>query len=140
IRDAHCEPQPTPMIPILVGGGGEQLTLPLVARHADWWNYNSCTVEEYARKLHILKEHCHKIGRNPSEIKLTYLGTASVSEDPAQVVRDPKKHLVAGSSAEVIRELEQFQALGVSHFIFRFLDIPSLERFVATVAPHFNTA
>ncbi|MBA2678874.1 MAG: hypothetical protein H0U76_10845, partial [Ktedonobacteraceae bacterium] len=57
-----------------------------------------------------------------------------------QVVRDPKKHLVAGSSAEVIRELEQFQALGVSHFIFRFLDVPSLERFVATVVPHFSTA
>ena len=137
IQDAFCEPQPHPPIPLLIGGGGEEKTLAIVARRADWWNFNSCTVEEYARKLAVLKNHCARIGRNPAEIKLTYLSTASVSENPDQVVRNPQKHFVAGSSAEVIRELERFHDVGVTHFMFRFLDPESLERFVSTVVPHF---
>ncbi len=137
IRDAYCEPQPHPAIPLLIGGGGEEKTLAIVARRADWWNFNSCTVEEYARKLAVLKSHCERVGRDPAEIKLTYLSTASVSENPAEVVRSPQKHFVSGSSAEVVRELERFHAVGVTHFIFRFLDPESLERFVQTIVPHF---
>ena len=137
IRDAYCEPRPNPSIPLLIGGGGEEKTLAIVARRADWWNFNSCSVEEYAHKVAILKSHCVRIGRDPAEIKLTYLSTASVSEDPKQVVRSPQKHFVAGNSAEVINELERFQAVGVTHFMFRFLDPESLERFVKTVVPHF---
>jgi len=137
IRDAYCEPQPDPPIPLLIGGGGEEKTLAIVACHADWWNFNSSPVGEYARKVAILKDHCTRVGRNPADIKLTYLGTASVSEEPGQVVRHPQKHFVAGNSAEVIRELEQFHEVGVTHFMFRFLDPESLERFVNTVVPHF---
>ena len=137
IQDAYCEPQPHPPIPLLIGGGGEEKTLAIVARRADWWNYNSSTVEEYGRKLDILKSHCVRAGRDPAEIKLTYLSTASVSENPDEVVRSPQKHFIAGSSAEVIEELERFHALGVSHFMFRFLDPASLERFAQTVVPHF---
>jgi alkanesulfonate monooxygenase SsuD/methylene tetrahydromethanopterin reductase-like flavin-dependent oxidoreductase (luciferase family) len=78
-----------------------------------------------------------RVGRDPAEIKLTYLSTASVSDNPGEVVRSPQKHFVAGGSAEVIQELARFQAVGVTHFMFRFLDPQSLERFVQTVAPHF---
>ncbi|HEX7733757.1 MAG TPA: LLM class flavin-dependent oxidoreductase [Ktedonobacteraceae bacterium] len=137
IHEAYCEPQPDPPIPLLIGGGGETRTLAIVARHADWWNFNSCLVEVYARKAALLKEHCARIGRNPAEIKLTYLSTASVSEKPEEVERSTEKHFVAGNSAEVIREIEQLQAVGVTHCMFRFLDPASLERFVQTVLPHF---
>ena len=137
IRGAYCEPHPDPPIPLLIGGGGEGKTLAIVASHADWWNFNSCPVAEYAHKVAILKDHCARVGRNPADIKLTYLSTASVSEEPAQVVRHPQKHFVAGNSAEVIRELERFHEVGVTHFMFRFLDPESLERFVKTVVPHF---
>ena len=58
---------------LLIGGGGEEKTLAIVARRADWWNFNSCTVEEYAHKLAVLKSHCARVGRDPAEIKLTYL-------------------------------------------------------------------
>jgi alkanesulfonate monooxygenase SsuD/methylene tetrahydromethanopterin reductase-like flavin-dependent oxidoreductase (luciferase family) len=137
IQDAWCEPQPSPVIPLLIGGGGEQRTLAIVARYADWYNFNSSTLEQYAHKVSVLRQHCEKIGRNPAEIKLTYLSTISVAEDPAKVVRDPQKHFIAGSSAEVIRELEQFCELGVTHFIFRVLDIETLEHFIEAVVPHF---
>jgi alkanesulfonate monooxygenase SsuD/methylene tetrahydromethanopterin reductase-like flavin-dependent oxidoreductase (luciferase family) len=137
IHNAYCAPQPAPMIPLLIGGGGERRTLAIVARYADWWNFNSCTVEEYAEKLAVLKQHCERIGRDPSEIQLTYLGTLSVAEDPAQVLRHPQKHYIAGNAAAVIHELAQFSALGVRHFMFRIPNIETLEHFVAHVVPHF---
>ena len=137
IREAYCAPQPSPMIPLLIGGGGEQRTLPIVARYADWWNFNSCTVEEYGAKLVILRLHCERVGRNPDEIQLTYLGTLSVAEDPAHVLHHPQKYYIAGNAAEVIHEIEQFVALGVRHFMFRVPNIETLEHFVAHVVPHF---
>ncbi len=120
VRDAYCIPQPSPMIPLLIGGGGEHRTLALVARYADWWNFNSCTVEEYNHKLSILKQHCKDVGRNFSDITLTYLGTVSVAEDPSKVQRNPSKHFIAGNADEVTQELQRFRDIGVSHFIFRF--------------------
>ncbi|WP_160145595.1 LLM class flavin-dependent oxidoreductase [Dictyobacter aurantiacus] len=137
VHNAYGAPRPNPMIPLLVGGGGEQRTLAIVARYADWWNFNSCTVEEYERKLAILRQHCRHVGRDFSEITLSYLSTISVSDDPARVKRNPNKHFIAGSSEEVIRELEQFRSIGVSHFMFRILDVESLQHFVAHVVPHF---
>lgn len=137
IRDAYCDPQPSPAIPLLIGGGGEKRTLAIVARYADWWNYNSSTVEEYAHKLSILKKHCENVGRNITDIRLTYLATLSVAKDPSKVIRNPQKHYIAGTAAEVIQELEQFQDLGVTHFMFRIPTIPTLEYFLTAVAPHF---
>ncbi len=138
IKDAYCIPQPSPAIPLLIGGGGEKKTLALVARYADCWNFNSCTVEAYSRKLVILKQHCEAIGRDMNEITLTYLGTASVAENPARVKRNPEKHFIAGNADEVTQELMRFRDIGVSHFIFRFLDQETLEHFVARVAPNFT--
>jgi alkanesulfonate monooxygenase SsuD/methylene tetrahydromethanopterin reductase-like flavin-dependent oxidoreductase (luciferase family) len=137
IRNAYCVPQPSPMIPLLIGGGGEKRTLAIVARYADWWNFNSCTVEEYGHKLTILRQHCERAGRNPDEIQLTYLGTLSVAEDPAQVLHHPQKHYIAGNAVQVIHELEQFSALGIRHFMFRIPNVETLEHFVSRVVPHF---
>ena len=137
IHNAYCSPQPTPSIPILIGGGGEQRTLAVVARHADWWNFNSCTLEEYSHKLDVLKQHCERIGRNPDDITLTYLSTVSTSEDPSKVQRDLNKHYIAGNADEVTRELQRFADIGVKHFIFRFLNLESLEHFVGSIAPNF---
>ncbi|HZU69704.1 MAG TPA: LLM class flavin-dependent oxidoreductase [Ktedonobacteraceae bacterium] len=138
IANAWCEPQPSPAIPLLIGGGGERHTLAIVARYADWWNYNSVPVEEYARKLAILKKHCEAVGRNMAEIRLTYLATLSVSEDPSQVIRHPQKHYVAGNAAQATRELQQFCELGVTHFMFRIPNIATLEYFITAVTPYFN--
>jgi alkanesulfonate monooxygenase SsuD/methylene tetrahydromethanopterin reductase-like flavin-dependent oxidoreductase (luciferase family) len=137
IVNAYCAPQPSPAIPLLIGGGGERRTLSIVARYADWWNFNSCPVEEYAHKLAILKQHCERIGRDPSEIKLTYLSTLSVSEDPTRVQRHPSKHYIAGSVEEVTRELWRFVEIGVTHFMFRIPNVETLEHFVEHVMPDF---
>lgn len=59
-------------LPIMIGGGGEKVTLRLVARHAHMWN-GFGPPEDYARKNAILDEHCRTEGRDPAEIERTVL-------------------------------------------------------------------
>lgn len=135
IQSAYCEPRPLRPIPLLIGGGGEKETLRLVARYADWWNFNSCTIEEYARKLAILRDHCDRVGRDFAEIKLTYAAWVSIAENPLELMQDPRRHIIAGNSLEVIREFKQFCNLGVTHFILKFPDIRTLNSFNKSVLP-----
>jgi alkanesulfonate monooxygenase SsuD/methylene tetrahydromethanopterin reductase-like flavin-dependent oxidoreductase (luciferase family) len=70
-RLAKLNPQPVNgKVPIMIGGGGEKVTLRLVAQHADQYNYFG-PPESYANKIKILDEWCAKVGRNPREIERT---------------------------------------------------------------------
>jgi probable F420-dependent oxidoreductase len=71
-RLARLNPPPTRKIPVLIGGGGEQKTLRLVARHADIW-HTFAEGDALARKSRILIEHCAEAGRNPAEIEHSVL-------------------------------------------------------------------
>ena len=66
---ANCDPKPlqNPHPPIWIGGGGEQLTLRVVAQHADYSNFGG-SPEDFARKVEILKGHCLSVGRDADEI------------------------------------------------------------------------
>ncbi|MEA2586507.1 MAG: hypothetical protein QOF33_4592 [Thermomicrobiales bacterium] len=68
-RWAIDEPKPPRgTIPILIGGGGEKVTLRITAQHADLW-HGFGTPEEWGHKNRILDEWCAKVGRDPSTIK-----------------------------------------------------------------------
>jgi probable F420-dependent oxidoreductase len=69
-RIEKLKPGPAGRLPILIGGGGEKVTLKLVAEHAQMWNAIG-SPEQYARKSKILDEWCHQIGRDPKEIERT---------------------------------------------------------------------
>ena len=73
LKAARCEPKPVqkPSPPIVIGGGGEQLTLRVVARHADIWNFASGAVEDFSRKAALLRTYCEEIGRDPGAIELS---------------------------------------------------------------------
>src|SRR6266850_1585332 len=63
-RISKLQPGPAGPMPILIGGGGERVTLRLVAEHAQMWNALG-SPEEYAHKSKVLDEWCSKIGRDP---------------------------------------------------------------------------
>jgi len=67
-RLSRLNPPPTRRIPILIGGGGEKVTLRIVAEHAHIWN-GLADPEQAGRKNRILDDWCHKVGRGPREIE-----------------------------------------------------------------------
>ena len=67
-RLAKLNPPPTRRIPILIGGGGEKVTLRIAAEHADVW-HGFGDAETMRHKNAVLDDWCAKVGRNPAEIE-----------------------------------------------------------------------
>jgi F420-dependent oxidoreductase-like protein len=96
-----------PHPPIMIGGGGEQKTLRLVAQYADATNVFG-DGPRLAHKYAVLREHCERIGRPYQEIERSTLQTISVSANGA------------GSTSTPDQLVEQFGELadaGVQHVI-----------------------
>ncbi len=61
-----------------IGGGGEKVTLKLVAKYADACNVGNGNPELITEKLEILRRHCDTVGRDYDEI----IKSTSVRLDP----------------------------------------------------------
>ncbi|MGE0136891.1 MAG: TIGR03560 family F420-dependent LLM class oxidoreductase [Ilumatobacteraceae bacterium] len=69
LHDAPLSPKPVQQcLPLLVGGSGERVTIPLAARWADEWNYWG-TPAEFGHRSRILDRACAAVGRDPSTIR-----------------------------------------------------------------------
>jgi F420-dependent oxidoreductase-like protein len=74
-------------LPLLVGGGGERVTLRLVARYADACNVGG-GVETVRRKERILRQHCEEVGRDEREIeRTTGIGVVVIRDSEAEARR-----------------------------------------------------
>jgi probable F420-dependent oxidoreductase len=86
-------PGPVGDLPILVGGGGETVTLRLVATHADAWN-GFGPPASWARKNAILDDWCAEVGRDPAEIERTVLIRPEEVDQADDFVEAGATHLV----------------------------------------------
>jgi F420-dependent oxidoreductase-like protein len=70
VRGAINEPKGVqkPHPPIWIGGGGEKVTLKLVAKYGDACNFGGIDPELYRHKLNVLRGHCEDVGRDYSSI------------------------------------------------------------------------
>jgi alkanesulfonate monooxygenase SsuD/methylene tetrahydromethanopterin reductase-like flavin-dependent oxidoreductase (luciferase family) len=74
-------------LPLLIGGGGERVTLKLVARYGDANNIGG-GLERVKRKEAILVQHCETVGRDPAEIDRTAsLGRVVIRDSRAEAER-----------------------------------------------------
>ncbi len=144
IKDAFLSPKPDPIPPLLIGGGGEQLTLRVVAKYADMWNIPGGTYENYAHKLGVLRERCAEVGRNFDDIVKTWSAEAiavAPTEAEARRIAENSPYNngpIVGTPAQVAEQLQAFVDLGVSYLIVRVLDFPNqagLKLFVNEVMP-----
>ena len=100
-RWAQLNPAPTRKIPVLIGGGGEKVTLKLVARHADAWHYFPDNPEIQAHKIAVLRSHCEALGRDPGEIEM------SIGSHPHKITED-------------LETVDEYHDLGVRQFTLGF--------------------
>jgi len=162
IDGAWCYPRPVSP-KIWVGGGGEKMLLRIVAEHADGWNAVGLSVDEYARKIEVLRTFCENAGRKLNSIERSYYGTCLVGSTENEFRESFNKHYgqyrkaeesmeafvermrstrpLIGTAAEVAEKMKGFQELGVSYFVLYFPDkegLGLLRRFTDLVKPRFT--
>ena len=85
-------------MPILIGGGGEKVTLRITAQHADLWNALG-PFETWARKNTTLDEWCARIGRDPREIERTVCIGQKDLKDIDRFLEAGATHVIYGMGA-----------------------------------------
>jgi alkanesulfonate monooxygenase SsuD/methylene tetrahydromethanopterin reductase-like flavin-dependent oxidoreductase (luciferase family) len=137
-------------LPLLIGGGGEQVTLKLVARFGDANNVGG-GFENVRRKETILLQHCETVGRDPAEIeRTTGIGTVIIRDSRAEAIRvqqeiathnggaEPWRDQPVGTPEDVAERLVPYLDLGYRHFVAGFphpYDEESMTRFATEVRP-----
>lgn len=126
-----------PHIPLLIGGGGEKVTLKLVAQYGDACNIGG-DIETIQHKFAVLKQHCEAVGRDYASIHRTssancYMGE---SEEAALSQLKPRERqmldflrrtALIGTPEVVQQRLAEYEAAGVQELILTFPNITKLE-------------
>ena len=145
LKEATLEPKPLqPNLPLMVGGGGEKVTLRITARYADEWNVWG-TVETMIHKMKILDRHCEDIGRDPKDIQRSAVALLFLSDDDKfiqQIRETVDRALIAGNLAEVQDTVKAYQEAGVDELLVPDFTlgqgqqkIDTLDNFINHIAP-----
>jgi F420-dependent oxidoreductase-like protein len=154
VKRAQCDPKPlqSPHPPVWIGGGGEQLTLRVVAKHADYSNFGG-SPDTWKHKRDVLHMHCGAVGRDPDEITLTWSPELFIRETEAEIdavgslavwrqgPEEWKANNLIGTPEQVAEKVAAYTAMGCRGFIPWACDYPdttTLELFATRVMPEFR--
>ena len=137
VRGAINQPKGVqkPHIPLLIAGGGEQVTLKLVAQYADVCNIYG-DLATFQRKFAILKRHCDAIGRDYDSIRRTVVAACAIGETEAQArAKIPTELLghptfagaMIGTPDTIRQRLAELEAAGVQEVVLSFPDALQLD-------------
>jgi F420-dependent oxidoreductase-like protein len=140
VRGAINQPKgvQAPHIPLMIAGGGEKVTLRLVAEYADACNMME-SPEGLARKYAILRRHCDELGREYDSIRRTAT-TLCILADTDEAARaqvppgiefaypgDVGSYGLVGTVETVRERIAAFADAGVQELIVGFIDPTSVE-------------
>lgn len=122
LKGAPLEPKPK-NLPVLIGASGEKVALGIVAGYADEWNHWG-TPETAAHKGEVFREHCEKIGRDPSEVRrstqafieIVVPGDTEAVERRERLSSGPMP-VIMGSTEEVLDTLSRYPAAGIDELL-----------------------
>ncbi len=150
LEDAPLMPKPVqrPYPELMIGGGGEKVTLRIAAQHADHWNTWGGP-EILARKGRILDEHCKTVGRDPKTIRRSAVMVPVITDDPAEVAKVEQAYMkrmgadatkardtvLGGTADQVKAKLERLSEAGVDTLFIPTMLLPpdrhrALDRFL----------
>ena len=126
-----------PHIPLLIGGGGEKVTLKLVAQYGDACNVSG-DIDTIKHKFNVIKQHCEAIGRDYESIHRTTISICSIAEtDEEALAKIPEaikirfgdriNTALIGSPATIRQRMVAFEEAGVQELILGFPDITTLD-------------
>jgi F420-dependent oxidoreductase-like protein len=119
LKNAPLQPKPKQdTLPLLIGGGGEKVTLKITAKYADEWNVWG-TVETMINKMKILDQHCEDAGRNPADIQRSAVALMFLTDDEkfAQKMNAGSQAAIAGNLNQIQDIVGAYQAAGVDELI-----------------------
>lgn len=147
-EEAILEPKPVqrPHPPVMIAGGGEQMTLRAVARLADACNVVDGDIVDVRHKLAVLRRHCDAAGRDYGTIEKTRIQPWCLARNDAALTAK-RERLAAlgplrgfvGTASEAVDLIGQYRDAGIDLLINadRRNDAESRELFVSDVMPHF---
>ena len=151
-----CQPKPPRKVPVLIGGGGEKVTLKIVAEHADIWNNLAGSQPDLARKLDVLAKHCEVARRDPKDIVASQQCLVTIAADAESAgpmadraqrifgghMGDPKGPLaITGTPERCCEQIQKHIDLGCTMFIMEFFGKDTMEPaqlFAEEVLPNFR--
>ena len=135
VENLVCEPKPVRSMPLLIGGGGEKVTMKLAAQEADIWNNQAVQQARLPHKIDVLKQHCADVGRPFEEITVSQQCLVTIAPDEESAgpmiatakkifgghLGDPEGPLaIAGSPARVKEQIQKHIDLGCTMFLMEF--------------------
>jgi F420-dependent oxidoreductase-like protein len=141
VRGAINQPKGVqkPHIPLLIGGGGEKVTLKLVAQYGDACNVGHLDNEGLARKFAILKQHCETVGRDYQQIRRTVLMNCAISDNDAEALKKAeafrrnipsgrmREQALVGTPDAIRARLREMEQAGAQEVIIYLPDAANLE-------------
>ncbi len=151
IKDAVLLPAPVRPggPPIVIGGNGPQLTLPLVARYAQEWNAVGLPLDRFTHLNPVLDKLLREAGREPSAVRRTLMTTVLFGRGEAELNRKlngqtpaqlHENGILYGASAQLNDQLHQLQSAGAQRVMLRWEDMDDmdgLEALASAVLPEF---
>ncbi len=146
----------TPHIPLWLGGGGEKVTLKLVAKYANGCNVGGGNPEVIRQKLAVLRSHCEQLGRDYNTIDRSTGLTIHLIEpgdDPEKATAQARtqsgvsyeeyvRGTAVGTPDQIVSRIEQIAAADINYLIVYFpriaYDHTMLHRFAQEVMPRFT--
>ena len=138
IKNAINQPKPLqkPYPPLWVCGGGEKVTLKLLAKYGNYGNWD-VDVKGFVHKSHILKDHCEQQKREFSEIKKTLHTNVIIGENQkdldhkikriTDVTGIPKEMYIdkplVGTVDKVFSTIDEFKSVECEYIIAYVPDI-----------------
>jgi len=108
-----------PRVPIMIGGGGEQKTLRLVAQYGDACNVGWGNPESIVHKLSVLRGHCEAVGRPYEDIERSTLTNLRVSRGGAGGTATPD---------QIVERFGEIGDAGVQHILFSLRDVHETDK------------
>jgi F420-dependent oxidoreductase-like protein len=144
VRGAINQPKGVqkPHIPLLIGGGGEKVTLKLVAQYGDACNVGNQEPEGVAHKFAVIRQHCENLGRDYESIHRTVLLNCSIGETDDQAFARAQEaglarntggaeylrtRALVGTPETIRQRIAEYEQVGVQEFILFFPQVQRLD-------------